>query len=89
MDKERELLTEIDLWLTEKKVSKKCPECNSENLELLNSFGAIQNAPLQIPVLPNPNSGLTVIILGCLDCGHMRFFSANIMGIVPNFNPVK
>jgi len=57
-------------------------------MELLNTFGVIQNAPLQLPVIANPTSGMAVVVLGCLDCGRMRFFSAQIMGIVPNFKPL-
>ena len=30
MDQQKEILKEIDLWLTEKNISKKCPECKSE-----------------------------------------------------------
>lgn len=89
MNPEKEILKEIDLWLTDKKISKICPECKSENLQLNNTFGIINISPLVIPPMPNPRTGLTVVVLGCLDCGFMRFFSANVMGIVPNFESTR
>ena len=84
MDKQKELMKQIKMWLTEKNISQKCPECGSENHELLDNFGVISSSSLTVPAIPNPRKGLTVVVLGCLDCAFMRVFSANIMGVVPN-----
>lgn len=84
MDKKQEILKEIDLWLTNKHISKKCPECKSEKFELNNSFLIMQSSDLtDIPAKPKINRGSTFVALCCLNCSFVRLFSANAMGVVP------
>jgi len=85
MDKTAEMLKQMDLWFKEKKLTKICPECKSEDISLHSTFGIIPTSQLKIPPSPDPTQGFTIVVIGCNNCAHMRLFSANTMGIVPNF----
>jgi len=84
MDVQKEKLKEIALWLESKNISLKCPQCGSEHMEYFNQFATMYTSPMIIPVIPNSNQGLTMVVLGCLNCAFMRFFSAQIMGATPS-----
>lgn len=84
MNRKEEILKEIDLWLTNKHISKKCSQCNSEDCELNNSFLLMYASDFNnIPPIPKFGEGSTLVTLCCLNCAFVRFFSANAMGVVP------
>jgi len=84
VDKINEKLKEISLWCEEKHILKICPECKSNNLVMNDELALIQTSKLDMPTVPSPNTGMSLISMACLDCGFIRFFSANIMGVVQN-----
>ena len=75
----------VHQWMSSKYTESDCPDCRSSRIQIgpLIALPSIRLTGSKAPVLAEDASHqLTLVPFVCLDCARVRFYSADIMGLV-------